>query len=155
MTRSERDRRAQRRAREELRERLRERAHGERPSSGPSGPVRPAESVPGPVGEVSAPSSERDFPPEDLRVPPRDEVDGMLMRYSGPLVLDGAVRACRDCGGYRDWLVLLRQDNVWLRCPAGHTSFEAALDAVWFNRNSGPVDARHPSLEAGIDHLGG
>lgn len=155
MTRSERDRRAQRRTREELRERLRGRLHGDRPSGGPAGAVRPAESGPGPEGGDCPPPSERDFPPEELRVPSRDEVDGLLMRYPGPLVLDGAVRACRDCGGYRDWLVLLRQDNVWLRCPTRHTSFEPALDAVWFNRNSGPVDARHPSLEAGIDHLGG
>ncbi|MFE9252509.1 hypothetical protein [Streptomyces sp. NPDC007088] len=148
---SERDRRAQRRARQEQRERSRAWARGERPS----GPARPARPGPGPVREVSVAPAEGDFPPEELRVPSRDEVDGLLMRYAGPLVLDGAVRACRDCGGYRDWLVLLRQDNVWLRCPAGHASFEPALDAVWFNRNSGPVDGRHPTLEAGIEHLGG
>ncbi|MCC9707876.1 hypothetical protein E4N62_23010 [Streptomyces sp. MNU76] len=70
-----------------------------------------------------------------------------------PFELGG--RTCPGCGAYRDWIVFcLRDDSVWLRCRAGHETKEPGLDAVWFNRNSGPVDRFHPTLEEGLRHLG-
>ncbi|MFF1769096.1 hypothetical protein [Streptomyces sp. NPDC058249] len=46
-----------------------------------------------------------DFPPADLRAPSRQDVEGMMMRWMHPLVIDDAVRACATCGVYRDWIV--------------------------------------------------
>lgn len=95
-----------------------------------------------------------DFLPADLRVPTRDDVEGMMMRRQMPLVLDGEVHACPQCGSYRDWIVFTLGDEVWLRCRAGHQALEPRLDTAWFDRNSGPNEARHTSFDEGLRHLG-
>ncbi|KUO22164.1 hypothetical protein [Streptomyces dysideae] len=96
-----------------------------------------------------------DFPPADLRAPSRHDVEGVMMRWMPPLVIDGEVHACPQCGTYRDWIVFnMNDDSVWLRCTAGHQVMEPRLDAAWFNRNCGPVDHWHPTLEDGLRHLG-
>jgi hypothetical protein len=95
-----------------------------------------------------------DLPPPELRVPTREEVTGLMMRYDRPLVIDGEVRECPQCGAYRTWVVLLMRNDIWLRCPVGHQTHEPTLDAGWYNRNSGPVDGRHDTFEDGLKHLG-
>ena len=96
-----------------------------------------------------------DFLPPELRVPSRQEVAGVMMRWQQPLVIDGEVRTCPECGMYRDWIAFcMRDDSIWLRCRAGHETREPGLDATWFNRHSGPVDRFHPTLEEGLRHLG-
>ncbi|MGW1194476.1 hypothetical protein ACWD4B_01255 [Streptomyces sp. NPDC002536] len=111
--------------------------------------------VPTPAGPVSTPAAEvDDFLPPDLRVPSRDEIAGMMMRYDKPLVIDGEVRSCPQCGAYRDWILLSVHAEVWLRCRAGHETLEPRLDAAWYNRNSGPMDRMHATLEDGLKHLG-
>lgn len=96
-----------------------------------------------------------DFPPADLRAPSRQDVEGMMMRWMQPLIIDGEVHVCPTCGLYRDWIVFcMRHDSVWLRCRAGHQVQEPRLDAAWYNRNSGPVDHWHPTFEDGLRHLG-
>lgn len=107
---------------------------------------------PEPVGDL-APVVD-DFLPADLRVPTRDDVEGMMMRRQMPLVLNGEVHACPQCGSYRDWIVFTLGDEVWLRCKAGHQSLEPRLDVAWFDRNSGPNDSRHTSFDEGLPHLG-
>jgi hypothetical protein len=93
--------------------------------------------------------------PSESRVPSRQEVAGVMMRWLQPLVVDGEIRTCPECGMYRDWIVFcMRDDSIWLRCRAGHETKEPGLDAVWFNRHSGPVDRFHPTLEEGLRHLG-
>lgn len=109
--------------------------------------------------ETPAPAAEAamapDFLPPDLRVPSRQEVAGVMMRWLQPLVIDGDVRTCPECGAYRDWIIFCRRDDsIWLRCRAGHETKEPGLDAVWFNRHSGPVDRFHLTLEEGLRHLG-
>ena len=96
-----------------------------------------------------------DFLPPELRVPSRQEVAGLMMRWLPPLIIEDEVRTCPGCGAYRDWIVFcMRDDSVWLRCRAGHETKEPGLDAAWYNRNSGPVDRFHPTLEEGLRHLG-
>jgi hypothetical protein len=103
------------------------------------------------AGEAVVP----DFLSPELRVPSRQEVAGVMMRWLQPLVVDGEVRTCPECGAYRDWIVFcMRDDSIWLRCRAGHETQEPGLDAAWFNRHSGPVDQFHPTLEEGLRHLG-
>ncbi|MEU8972570.1 hypothetical protein AB0D11_25405 [Streptomyces monashensis] len=95
-----------------------------------------------------------DFLPPDFRPPSRQDVSGFMMRWDPPLVIDGEVHACH-CGAYRNWIVFNMRDNsVWLRCPAAHETKEPRLDTAWYNRNSGPVDRFHPTLEEGLRHLG-
>lgn len=55
-----------------------------------------------------------------------------MMRWQQPLVIDGEVRRCPECGANRDWTFLcLRDDSVWLRCRAGHeTSPSPSLGVV-------------------------
>ncbi|MHC0433827.1 hypothetical protein ACX6XY_27205 [Streptomyces sp. O3] len=117
----------------------------------PPGPVAAAApSVPEAEAEVEA-----DFLPPDFRAPSRQDVSGFLMRWTQPLVLDGEVRECPECGAYRDWIVFcMRDGTIWLRCPADHYTHEPRLDAAWYNRHSGPVDHWHPTLEDGLRHLG-
>ncbi|MCC3775861.1 hypothetical protein [Streptomyces sp. UNOB3_S3] len=119
-------------------------------------PEAPASaSIPMPADPVSAPAAEvDDFLPPDLRVPSRDEIAGMMMRYDKPLIIDGEVRSCPQCGAYRDWILLSVREEVWLRCRAGHETLEPQLDAAWYNRNSGPMNGWHPTLEDGLNHLG-
>ncbi|WP_455355378.1 hypothetical protein [Streptomyces sp. SYSU K217416] len=95
-----------------------------------------------------------DFLPADFRAPSRQDVSGFMMRWDLPLVIDGEVHQCH-CGAYRNWIVFnMRDDSVWLRCEAGHEAEESRLDTAWYNRNSGPVDHFHPTLDEGLRHLG-
>ncbi|WP_030742582.1 hypothetical protein [Streptomyces sp. NRRL F-5135] len=95
-----------------------------------------------------------DFLPPELRVPSHDQLDGRMMPWKWPLVLDGEMVACAECGAYRDWLILSTRDQIWLRCRAGHQQQETRLDTAWYNRNSGPADATHPTFEDCLRHLG-
>ncbi|MET7686129.1 hypothetical protein [Streptomyces sp. NPDC005423] len=95
-----------------------------------------------------------DFLPPELRVPSHDQVDGKMMPWKQPLVLDGEMAACAECGAYRDWLILSTGGEIWLRCRAGHQQRETRLDTAWYNRNSGPADATHATFEDCLRHLG-
>jgi len=95
-----------------------------------------------------------DFLPPELRVPSHDQVDGTMMPWKQPLVLDGEMVACSECGGYRDWLILSTRGQIWLRCRVGHQQQETRLDPAWFNRNRGPADATHATFEDCLRHLG-
>ncbi|MDX3841242.1 hypothetical protein [Streptomyces europaeiscabiei] len=110
------------------------------------------------AGAVAPAASQAPVPdvlPPDLRVPSRQEPAGLMMRWEQPLVIDGEIRTCHECGVYRDWIVFcMRDDSVWLHCRAGHEAREPRLDAAWYNRNSSPVDQWHPTLEDGLRHLG-
>ncbi|PNE36269.1 hypothetical protein [Streptomyces noursei] len=107
-----------------------------------------------PVAPAGSDAVVPDFLPPEFRAPCRQDVSGFMMRWDLPLVIDGEVHACH-CGAYRNWIVFnMRDDSVWLRCEAGHEAEETRLDTAWYNRNSGPVDHFHPTLEDGLRHLG-
>jgi hypothetical protein len=115
-------------------------------------PDFPDQTAPAPAAEEAVAA---DFLPPELRVPSRQEVAGLMMRWLPPLIIEDEVRTCPGCGAYRDWIVFcMRDDSVWLRCRSGHETKEPGLDAAWYNRNSGPVDHWHPTLEDGLRHLG-
>ncbi|MFG2978855.1 hypothetical protein ACGFYY_38440 [Streptomyces sp. NPDC048331] len=95
-----------------------------------------------------------DFLPPELRLPTREELAGILMAHDSPLVLDGEVRVCSDCGAYRKWIVVSTNDGLWLRCSAGHEQVEPRLDAAWFNRTSGPYTGQHSTYEECLRFLG-
>ncbi|MFF3976586.1 hypothetical protein [Streptomyces sp. NPDC001828] len=95
-----------------------------------------------------------DFLPPELRVPSHDQLDGKMMPWKQPLVLDGEMAACAECGAYRDWLILSTRDQIWLRCRVGHQQEETRLDTAWFNRHAGPADATHATFEDCLRHLG-
>lgn len=100
------------------------------------------------------PSVEEEFLPQELRVPLREELTGLMMRHDEPLVIHGEVRTCPQCGAYRNWVVFIMGEHVWLRCPGGHDTHEPRLDAAWYNRNSGPLTGVHASVEDGLKALG-
>ncbi|QOV36660.1 hypothetical protein IM697_42975 [Streptomyces ferrugineus] len=115
-------------------------------------PDFPEQTAPAPAAEEAVAA---DFLPPELRVPSRQEVAGLMMRWLPPLIIEDEVRTCPGCGAYRDWIVFcMRDDSIWLRCRSGHETKEPGLDAAWYNRNSGPVDRFHPTLEEGLRHLG-
>ncbi|MFD6624805.1 hypothetical protein [Streptomyces diastaticus] len=95
-----------------------------------------------------------DFLPPELRVPSHDQLGGKMMPWSQPLVLDGEMVDCAQCGAYRDWLILSTRDQIWLRCRAGHQQQETRIDTAWYNRHSGPADATHATFEDCLRHLG-
>ncbi|MER5822144.1 hypothetical protein ABT086_07640 [Streptomyces mirabilis] len=118
----------------------------------------PLPDAPGPAAAKAPARTEAtevpDFLPPEFRAPSRQDVSGFMMRWDLPLVIDGEVHACH-CGAYRNWIVFnMRDDSVWLRCPAGHETKQTRLDTAWYNRNSGPVDHFHPTLDDGLRHLG-
>jgi hypothetical protein len=113
--------------------------------------IQLSRSAPAPA---QSPSVEEEFLPRELRAHTREDLAGMMIRYDQPLVIEGEVRGCPQCGSYRPWVVYITGEDVWLRCPGGHDTYEPRLDAVWFNRNSGPVRDLHASLEDGIKALG-
>ncbi|MEN8654375.1 hypothetical protein ABCR94_28205 [Streptomyces sp. 21So2-11] len=95
-----------------------------------------------------------DFLPPDLRMPSHDQLDGRMTQWKQPLVLDGELVGCAECGAYRDWLVLSTHDQIWLRCRLGHQQHETRLDTAWYNRHTGPADATHATFEDCLRHLG-
>ena len=95
-----------------------------------------------------------DFLPPELRVPSHDQLDGRMMPWTQPIVLDGELVACAGCGAYRDWLILSTRDQIWLRCRQGHQQQETRLDTAWYNRNASPADATHATFEDCLRHLG-
>jgi hypothetical protein len=95
-----------------------------------------------------------DFLPPDLRVPSHDQLDGQMTAWKQPLVLDGDMVTCAECGAYRDWLILSTRDQIWLRCRLGHQQHETRLDTAWYNRHTGPADATHATFEDCLRHLG-
>ncbi|WP_198358411.1 hypothetical protein [Streptomyces fildesensis] len=95
-----------------------------------------------------------DFLPSELRVLSPDQVAGRMMSWKLPLVLDGEMVACSECGTYRDWLILSTRNQIWLRCQAGHQQPEPRLDTAWYNRHAGPADAAHATFEDCLRHLG-
>ncbi|WP_435598638.1 hypothetical protein [Streptomyces anulatus] len=95
-----------------------------------------------------------DFLPAELRVPSHDQLDGRMMPWKQPLVLDGEMVACAECGEYRDWLILSTRDEIWLRCRAGHQQQETRIDTAWYNRHAGPADATHATFDDCLRHLG-
>ncbi|GHG95535.1 hypothetical protein Srubr_37500 [Streptomyces rubradiris] len=118
-----------------------------------AGPVPPQSQVDAgasePVAEVD------DFLPPELRVPSHDQVDGWMMPWPWPLVLDGEVVTCTGCGAYRDWIIMATRAQIWLRCRAGHQQQERRLDVAWFNRHPGPAaDNTLLSFEDCLRHLG-
>ena len=114
----------------------------------------PQPDVTAPVAAPADATAVPDFLPQEFRAPCRQDVSGFMMRWDLPLVINGEVHACH-CGAYRNWIVFnMRDDSVWLRCEAGHEVEETRLDTAWYNRNSGPVDHFHPTLEDGLRHLG-
>ncbi|KKD13946.1 MULTISPECIES: hypothetical protein [Streptomyces] len=94
------------------------------------------------------------FLPPELRLPSHDEVEGKMMPWKQPLVLDGEMATCAECGAYRDWLILSTRGEIWLRCRAGHQQQETCIDTAWYNRHSGPADATHTTFEDCLRHLG-
>ncbi|MGW4345270.1 hypothetical protein ACWEL8_09355 [Streptomyces sp. NPDC004690] len=95
-----------------------------------------------------------DFLPPDLRVPSHDQLDGRMTSWRQPLVLDGEMVTCTECGAYREWLILSTRDQIWLRCRAGHQQFEARLDTAWYNRHTGPAEATFATFEDCLRHHG-
>ncbi|MFF5438809.1 hypothetical protein [Streptomyces achromogenes] len=124
------------------------------PAPGPEAAASPSEAQVGaeptePVAEVD------DFLPPELRVPSHDQVTGWMMPWPWPLVLDGEIVACAECGAYRDWIIMATRNQIWLRCRAGHQQQERRLDAAWFNRHSGPAaDNTDFTFEDCLRHLG-
>ncbi|MFF7413283.1 hypothetical protein [Streptomyces lydicus] len=95
-----------------------------------------------------------DFLPPELRIPSHDQLDGRMMPWAQPIVLDEEMIACAECGAYRDWLILSTRDQIWLRCRQGHQQQETRLDTAWYNRHAGPADATHATFEDCLRHLG-
>nr|WP_240168012.1 hypothetical protein [Streptomyces noursei] len=120
----------------------------------------PVPDFPGPASGGAAAAEPEDevvpdFLPSGFRAPSRQDVSGFMMRWDQPLVIDEEVRECPTCGAYRHWVVFnMRDGSVWLRCRAGHETHEPRLDTAWYNRNSGPADHFHPTVEDGLRHLG-
>ncbi|MFD9967698.1 hypothetical protein ACFWYA_05860 [Streptomyces sp. NPDC059011] len=95
-----------------------------------------------------------DFLPPELRVPSHDQLDGRVMPWAQPVVLDGEIVACTACDAYRNWVIISTRDQIWLRCRQGHQQHEPRLDTAWYNRHSGPADATHATFEDCLRHLG-
>ncbi|WP_367834702.1 hypothetical protein [Streptomyces rochei] len=72
-----------------------------------------------------------------------DQVEGKMMPWKQPLVLDGEVATCIECGAYRDWPFLSTRGEIWLRCRADHQQLETRIDTAWYDRHSGPADSTH------------
>ncbi|WP_406401985.1 hypothetical protein [Streptomyces uncialis] len=120
------------------------------PSAAQPEPAPAADSASSPV---AAPVVD-DFLPPDLLSASSAGVTGMMMPWRRPLVVDGEVRECPQCGAYRNWVLLAMGNNVWRRCREGHETLDPDLDTAWFNRHSGPMEHNFGSLQEGLRHLG-
>jgi hypothetical protein len=95
-----------------------------------------------------------DFLPPGLRAPGERRPAGEMMEFPWPLVIDGTVRTCPECGVDRDWLVMCAGPHVWLRCRSAHETHEPALNSAWFHRICGPVEELHTTKDEGVTKMG-
>jgi hypothetical protein len=77
-----------------------------------------------------------------------------MMWHQEPIQVGGVRRSCPTCAVDRDFLVLCSGDWVWLRCRGGHEWPEPALDAAWYDRNSGPLQSSYPDQAAAFRAFG-
>lgn len=106
--------------------------------------------------EPAQPASETgdNFLPPSLRARGQRQYAGRMMRFAGPLEIDGTVRTCPECGVDRDWLVLCAGPNIWLRCRSAHETYEPALNSAWFDGICGPIDAMFATKDEGVAQEG-
>ncbi|MFH9677693.1 hypothetical protein ACH4L5_36300 [Streptomyces sp. NPDC017405] len=125
------------------------------PPAPPEAVASPSEAQ-GDAGSSEPVAKVDDFLPPELRVPSHDQVDGWMMPWPWPLVLDGEIVTCTGCGAYRDWIIMATRAQIWLRCRASHQQQqETRLDAAWFNRHSWPAaNSTHFTFEDCLRHLG-
>ncbi|MGP3922498.1 hypothetical protein [Streptomyces sp. 8N616] len=80
---------------------------------------------------------------------------GRMMPYASPVVIDGRVRLCAECGAERDWLVINQGQHVWMRCRCGHQWHEPVLSHIWYDQHQVEGEGIvFDSLEDGISSLG-
>lgn len=105
-----------------------------------------------PDPEPAQPASETgdDFLPASLRARGQRQYAGRMMRFAGPLEIDGTVRTCPQCGVDRDWLVLCAGPNIWLRCRSAHETYEPALNSAWYDAICGPIDGMFATKDEGV-----
>jgi hypothetical protein len=91
------------------------------------------------------------FLPPELRMPSRQEVAGVMMRWLQPLVVDGELRTSPGCGAYRNWIVFcMRDDSVWLALSDWPRDEEARPGCGLVQPPLRYVDRFHPTLEEGV-----
>lgn len=112
------------------------------------------EASPDPGPAQPAPETGDNFLPPSLRARGQRQYAGRMMRFAGPLEIDGTVRTCPECGVDRDWLVLCAGPNIWLRCRSAHEFYEPALNSAWFDGISGPIDAMFATKDEGVANEG-
>lgn len=90
------------------------------------------------------------FLPPSFRAPGERPYAGRMMRFAGPLEIDGTVHTCPECGVDRDWLVLCAGPHIWLRCRSAHERYEPALNSAWFDGICGPIDGMFATKDEGV-----
>jgi len=111
-------------------------------------PLREASPDPGPAQPASETGDT--FLPSSLRARGQRQYAGRMMRFPGPLEIDGTVRTCPQCGVDRDWLVLCAGPNIWLRCRSAHETYEPALNSAWYDGICGPIDGMFATKDEGV-----
>ncbi|MPY38511.1 hypothetical protein FNH04_00580 [Streptomyces phyllanthi] len=105
--------------------------------------------------QSAAEAAESMWVPESLRVPSPDEIVGQAFPHRDPLVITGITVICQDCGAREDWLILLSQRVVHVRCRCGHEWREPELTPAWFEETKrGPAVEYHSSAESVVQSLG-
>lgn len=119
------------------------------------GQVPPGFGSPAPGPEPAEPAAVvDDFLPPELRVPSHDQVEGRMMPWAQPLVLDGEMAVCASAARTGTGFILSTRGEIWLRCRAGHQQLETRIDTAWYNRHSGPADGTFATFEDCLRHLG-
>ncbi|MFF3069215.1 hypothetical protein [Kitasatospora sp. NPDC057936] len=82
-----------------------------------------------------------------------EAVRGVL--HPAELALRGMPVTCSACRARRDWLLLNRRRNVWVRCRCGNEWLEPEITRQDFDALiADPTWTHHPSTEAGRVALG-
>lgn len=75
--------------------------------------------------------------------------------HSRELALGGIPVMCSACRARRDWLLINRGRNVWVRCRCGNQWLEPEIGRADFDvLVGGPHGTTYPSVEAGLAALG-
>ncbi|KPI02907.1 hypothetical protein OK074_5057 [Actinobacteria bacterium OK074] len=93
--------------------------------------------------------------PLELRLPAPTEVVGQAFPHRDPLSVAGIPVVCTQCSAREDWLILMVEDAVYVRCRCGNEWREPELTPMWFEASKGGPPVEYQSSgEAVVQKLG-
>ncbi|TDC75695.1 hypothetical protein [Streptomyces hainanensis] len=80
--------------------------------------------------------------------PAPDDAGSFCWPYPFEIPLGQRLLTCTACGAERDWLLILVEDRVHVRCRCAYQWYEPHLPADWYRAHCGAPEQVHHNPEA-------